>query len=85
MLHALWVIIIGAVIGAVASMIINRDMPWGWVGNILGGLVGAWLGESVLGVWGPSVAGMALVPAIIGAIVVVLLTTWALSNLRKTR
>ncbi|APU72380.1 membrane protein [Companilactobacillus crustorum] len=85
MLHALWVIIIGAVIGAVASMIINRDMPWGWVGNILGGLVGAWLGESVLGAWGPSVAGMALVPAIIGAIVVVLLTTWALSNLRKTR
>lgn len=85
MLHALWVIIIGAVIGAVASMIINRDMPWGWVGNILGGLVGAWLGESVLGAWGPSVTGMALVPAIIGAIVVVLLTTWALSNLRKTR
>ena len=83
MLHALWALIVGAVIGAVASMLINRDMPWGWFGNILGGLVGAWLGESVLGAWGPNVAGMAIVPAIIGAIVVVLLTSWALSSLRK--
>lgn len=83
MLHALWVIIIGAVIGAVASMIINRDMPLGWIGNIIGGLVGAWLGESILGAWGPNLAGMAVVPAIIGAIFVVLLTTWLFSVLGR--
>ena len=84
MLHAIWVIIIGAVIGAVASMIINRNMPWGWVGNIIGGLVGAWLGESLLGTWGPNVADMAIVPAVIGAIIVVLLTTWLFSSMRKS-
>lgn len=84
MLHTIWVIIVGAVIGAVASMIINRDMPWGWVGNIIGGLVGAWLGEALLGAWGPNVAGMAIVPAIVGAIVVVLLTTWLFSTMRRS-
>ncbi|GAB5057353.1 GlsB/YeaQ/YmgE family stress response membrane protein [Companilactobacillus alimentarius] len=83
MLHALWVIIVGAVIGAVASMIINRDMPWGWIGNIVGGLIGAWLGESIFGAWGPNIAGMAIVPAIIGAVIVVLLTTWIFSSINK--
>ncbi|CAJ1177765.1 hypothetical protein FD33_GL001221 [Companilactobacillus paralimentarius DSM 13238 = JCM 10415] len=83
-LHTIWVIIVGAVIGAIASMIINRDMPWGWVGNIIGGLVGAWLGETILGAWGPSIAGMAIVPAIVGAIVVVLLTTWLFSSMRRS-
>ncbi|GEO46935.1 GlsB/YeaQ/YmgE family stress response membrane protein [Companilactobacillus kimchii] len=84
MLHTIWVIIVGAVIGAIASVIINRDMPWGWVGNIIGGLVGAWLGETLLGAWGPNIAGMAIVPAIVGAIVVVLLTTWLFSSMRRS-
>ncbi len=83
-LHTIWVIIVGAVIGAIASVIINRDMPWGWVGNIIGGLVGAWLGETLLGAWGPNIAGMAIVPAIVGAIVVVLLTTWLFSSMRRS-
>ncbi|KRK52848.1 hypothetical protein FC97_GL002015 [Companilactobacillus kimchii DSM 13961 = JCM 10707] len=59
-------------------------MPWGWVGNIIGGLVGAWLGETLLGAWGPNIAGMAIVPAIVGAIVVVLLTTWLFSSMRRS-
>lgn len=67
MLHFIWVLIIGAVIGAIGSMIVGRDLPGGWIG----GLLGAWVGGNLLGNWGPNVAGMAIIPAIIGAAVVV--------------
>lgn len=83
MLHMIWTLIIGAVIGALASVIANRDMPLGWVGNIIGGLVGAWLGQAVLGSWGLHVAGMAIFPAIIGAIVVVLITSWLFGRRKR--
>ena len=43
----------------------------GWVANIIAGLVGSMIGQSILGHWGPSVAGMALIPSIIGAVILV--------------
>ena len=33
--------------------------------------VGSAVGQSLLGTWGPSLAGMALIPSIIGAVIVV--------------
>ncbi|KRM71417.1 GlsB/YeaQ/YmgE family stress response membrane protein [Lacticaseibacillus brantae] len=84
MLHFIWLLIIGAIIGAIGSMIVGRDMPGGWVGNILGGLVGAWLGTMLLGSWGPHAAGLAIFPAIIGAIIVVLIVS-AIIGTRKRR
>ncbi|MCI1893924.1 MAG: GlsB/YeaQ/YmgE family stress response membrane protein [Lactobacillus sp.] len=71
MLHFIWVLIIGAVIGAIGSMIVGRNLPGGWIGNLIGGLLGAWVGGNIFGSWGPNVAGMAILPAIIGAALVV--------------
>ncbi len=53
-MHFIWTLIIGAVIGCIGQLIVGRDMPLGWLGNIIGGLVGAWLGTALLGDWGPS-------------------------------
>ncbi|WP_427871258.1 GlsB/YeaQ/YmgE family stress response membrane protein [Listeria aquatica] len=57
MFHFIWVLIVGAVIGAVvgiiAGVLTSRKMPLGWIGNILAGLIGSWLGEKLLGSWGP--------------------------------
>ncbi|MFD0897775.1 GlsB/YeaQ/YmgE family stress response membrane protein [Loigolactobacillus binensis] len=85
MLHLLWVLIIGAVIGAIAGVITSRDLPLGWIGNIVAGLVGSWLGEMVLGSWGPLVAGMAIVPSIIGAVVLVLIMSFVIGGTRKKK
>ncbi|MFD1430448.1 GlsB/YeaQ/YmgE family stress response membrane protein [Lacticaseibacillus mingshuiensis] len=85
MLHFIWVLIVGAVIGAIGSLIVGRDLPGGWIGNIIGGLVGAWVGSSLLGSWGPSVAGMAIFPAIIGAIVVVFVVSLLIGTLGSKR
>jgi len=80
MFHWLWVLIIGAVIGIIAGAITSRDLPAGWIGNIVGGLVGAWLGQTLFGSWGPQLAGMALIPSILGAVIIVFLVSILMSR-----
>ncbi|MBY7147523.1 GlsB/YeaQ/YmgE family stress response membrane protein, partial [Levilactobacillus brevis] len=49
------------------------------------GLIGSWLGQSLLGTWGPSLAGMALVPSILGAIILVLIVSTIFGMRGKTK
>ena len=83
MLHLIWVWIIGALIGVIAGALTSRDMPLGWIGNIIAGLLGSWIGESLLGSWGPSLAGLAIIPSIIGAVVFVLIVSAILSGMKR--
>ena len=68
----IWSIIVGAIIGAIAGAITNRGKSMGWISNIIAGLIGSAIGQALLGQWGPSLAGMALIPSIIGAVILVL-------------
>lgn len=52
-----------------------------WIANIIAGLVGSSLGEALLGAWGPQVAGMAIVPSLLGAIILVILVSWIMTML----
>ena len=70
-MHWLWVLIIGAIIGAIAGAITSKGKSMGWIANIVAGLVGSSIGEAILGSWGPQLAGMAIIPSIIGAVIVV--------------
>ena len=47
----------------------------GWIANIFAGLIGSAIGQGILGSWGPSLAGMAIIPSIIGAIILVLIVS----------
>ncbi|MGT2961072.1 GlsB/YeaQ/YmgE family stress response membrane protein [Streptococcus caballi] len=67
----IWSLIIGALIGAVAGAITNRSESQGCIFNIFAGLVGSAIGQSLFGYWGPSLAGMALLPSVLGAIIVI--------------
>lgn len=49
----------------------KKSGSMGIVANVVAGLVGSAVGQSLLGTWGPSLAGMALIPSIIGAVIVV--------------
>lgn len=83
MFHLIWVLIIGAVIGAIAGAITKNGGSMGWIANIVAGLIGSWLGEKVLGSWGPNVAGMAIIPSIIGAVIIVIIVSWLLGRAKK--
>jgi uncharacterized membrane protein YeaQ/YmgE (transglycosylase-associated protein family) len=80
----LWALIIGGLIGWVAGMIVGKDIPGGVIGNIIAGFIGAWLGTLLLGDWGPDLAGFAIIPAIIGAVVLVFLLSLIMKGFRKT-
>lgn len=79
-MHTIWMLIIGAVIGAIGGAITSKGASMGWIANIAAGLVGSWLGESLLGSWGPSLAGMALIPSILGAMIVVIVVSWLVAR-----
>ena len=46
------------------------------VGGIIAGLVGSAIGQALLGTWGPTIAGMAIIPSLIGAIILVLVVSF---------
>lgn len=76
----IWAIIVGAVIGALAGVITNNGQSMGWIANIVAGLIGSAIGQALLGSWGPSLAGMALIPSIIGAVILVLIVSFVVKR-----
>lgn len=84
-MHWLWVLIVGAIIGAIAGAITNKGQSMGWLSNIIAGLIGSSLGEALLGSWGPQLAGMAIIPSIIGAVILVALVSFIMSRLNMGR
>ncbi|MFQ6322382.1 GlsB/YeaQ/YmgE family stress response membrane protein [Lactococcus garvieae] len=77
----IWSLIVGAIIGVIAGAITSKGKSMGWIANILAGLVGSAIGQALLGSWGPSLAGMALIPSIIGAVIVVAVVSFFLSKM----
>ena len=66
-----WSIIVGGFIGFIAGGITKKGGAMGIIANIIAGLVGSSVGQALFGSWGPKLAGMALVPSILGAVIVI--------------
>ncbi|WP_353991333.1 GlsB/YeaQ/YmgE family stress response membrane protein (plasmid) [Lacticaseibacillus paracasei] len=79
----IWSLIVGAIIGVIAGAITGRGNSMGWIANIIAGLIGSAIGQALLGTWGPSLAGMALIPSIIGAIILVLIVSLVFGRTSK--
>ncbi|HBL3117261.1 GlsB/YeaQ/YmgE family stress response membrane protein, partial [Enterococcus faecium] len=56
--------------------ITNKGSSMGIIANIIAGLVGSAIGQALLGTWGPTIAGMAIIPSLIGAIILVLVVSF---------
>ena len=72
----IWFLIMGGIIGWLASLVMNRDASMGIFWNVVVGIVGSFIGNSVfafllgggeIGAWPPDIMG--IVSALIGAIV----------------
>ncbi|MDJ0641179.1 MAG: GlsB/YeaQ/YmgE family stress response membrane protein [Erythrobacter sp.] len=76
MLGSIWFIIMGGIIGWVASLVMNRDAAMGKFWNVVVGILGSFIGNTVfafvlgsgtIGGWPPDIMG--IISALIGAIV----------------
>lgn len=66
-------LIIAGIVGWLADLIVPGRLPFGWLGAIAAGLVGSWLGRMIIGDVGPSISGIPLLPALLGAIILAFL------------
>lgn len=62
---------IAGLIGWVADQIIPGELPYGWAGAVVAGLIGGLLGGILFGNLGPSLFGIRLIPTFLGALIVV--------------
>lgn len=83
MLSFLVSLVVAIVIGLIGSAIAGNRLPGGIFGSMIAGLIGAWIGHGLLDTWGPSLAGFAIFPAIIGAAIFVFLLGLIFRGLRK--
>ena len=81
----LWSLIIGGIIGWLAGLIMGKNIPGGIIGNIIAGFIGGWLGGVILGNFGPVIGDFYIVPALIGAIVLVFLVSLLLRSTGRNR
>jgi uncharacterized membrane protein YeaQ/YmgE (transglycosylase-associated protein family) len=72
-IHLFIMIIMAIIIGYVGDAFVKNNMPGGVIGSMIAGFVGAWLGSLLLGNWGPIIAGFSIIPAIIGAALIIFL------------
>lgn len=76
----IWSLIVGALIGAIAGAITKKGQSMGWIANIAAGLVGSAVGQALFGAWGPALAGMALIPSVLGAIILIAVVSFFLNR-----
>ena len=69
-------LVVGAIAGWIAGMVVPGDEGYGWLGAIIAGIVGALVGGFLLGLitnedWTTGINIPTLIAAIVGAIIVV--------------
>lgn len=68
MLGFLVSVVVAIVIGLIGGAIGGNGAPGGIIGSMVVGFIGAWIGHGLFGTWGPDIA---IIPAIIGAAILV--------------
>lgn len=79
MMAFLGILFVGGFIGWFSGILADEAIPNVRIGNFLAGLIGAWLGNGVLGQFGPETGGFYILPSLIGAVALCLLVSWIMS------
>jgi uncharacterized membrane protein YeaQ/YmgE (transglycosylase-associated protein family) len=64
-------IVVAAVCAWIADAFVPGRIPGGFLAAAIVGAIGGWLGSSLFGNFGPSLAGVSLLPTILGSAVLV--------------
>jgi uncharacterized membrane protein YeaQ/YmgE (transglycosylase-associated protein family) len=76
-------LVVAFVAGAIGETIAGGKTPGGWLGSIIAGLVGAWIGGALIH-FGPVIAGIQIIPAVIGAALFVFVLRLLFSGAART-
>lgn len=71
-MHFILFLIVAAICAIIASALVSGRIPGGFLVAMVCGFIGAWIGGSLMGSFGPSLAGVSLIPTIVGSAVLVL-------------
>jgi uncharacterized membrane protein YeaQ/YmgE (transglycosylase-associated protein family) len=68
-------LVVSGLVGWAADAVVPGELPGGWIGAVLAGIVGGWLGHLVFGALhlpslGLRIAGVELLPAFVGAVII---------------
>jgi uncharacterized membrane protein YeaQ/YmgE (transglycosylase-associated protein family) len=77
-------LIIAGLVGWLAYQIVPGRLPFGWVGAVVAGLLGSWLGGALLGEIGPEIGDIAVLPALVGAIILAVIADVVFKSRRDT-
>jgi uncharacterized membrane protein YeaQ/YmgE (transglycosylase-associated protein family) len=80
------------ILGIIASIVLHQIVQYrmlkgfdGFMNKWIAGWIGAWLGSPVLGHWGPSLAHVYIIPALLGAFIGAFVVTVAAKMLVAAR
>jgi uncharacterized membrane protein YeaQ/YmgE (transglycosylase-associated protein family) len=76
-------LIIAAACAYLAERLVPNSMPGGFFISALVGVIGAWIGGNMVGHFGPDLAGVSLLPCIIGSAIFVFLFSLISGGLRR--
>jgi uncharacterized membrane protein YeaQ/YmgE (transglycosylase-associated protein family) len=76
-------LIVAATCAYIGELLAPGAIPGGFFTSAIVGIIGAWIGNSMMGSFGPSLAGVALVPCILGSAVLVFILSLVSRGLPK--
>ncbi|MGG0186718.1 GlsB/YeaQ/YmgE family stress response membrane protein [Bacillus rhizoplanae] len=79
----IWTLIVGGILGWFGGLLIGKDIPGGIIGNIIAGIIGSWIGTALFGNFGPVIGGFYIVPALIGALILIFIASFILRMIKK--
>ncbi|HEY9730270.1 MAG TPA: GlsB/YeaQ/YmgE family stress response membrane protein [Drouetiella sp.] len=76
-------LLVAAACAFIAERMVPNTMPGGLLISSIVGIIGAWVGGSLVGHFGPDLAGVSLIPCIIGSALFVFLFSLLSGGLRR--
>jgi uncharacterized membrane protein YeaQ/YmgE (transglycosylase-associated protein family) len=67
--HMVLTLAVAGLVGWLADLAVPGQLPYGWLGAVVAGVVGGWLGALVIGSIGPAIFGVHILPTFLGAAV----------------
>lgn len=78
-------LIVTIIIVAIVEQVSKTNLPFGWLGNIVAGLIGGYVGQILMGQFGPFIFGVYLIPTFIGSFLFIIAMKFVLGLLVKSR